>query len=68
MLFYSTIFIIGEDSKNIRSRLGTGFYALVITGGLKLKLIFKSRKILQGLDVNIMFINEDIEMNAVVFD
>ena len=66
MLFFRAIFITGEDSRNVRSGAGPEIYALVITG--ELELILTPRKLLQELDINTMFINEGIEMNAVVFD
>ena len=66
MLLCSAIVIIWEDSTNVGSGLGPELYDPVITS--ELKLICTTIKILQVLDVNIMFINEGIEMNAVVFD
>ena len=62
----SVTIIIGEDSRNVWSRAGPELHTLVITG--ELKIICTPRQILQALDANIIFINEGIDINMVVFD
>ena len=66
MILCNKIFIIREDSRNIRSKVVPVLYTRVFTG--EINLFCMPRKLLQTLDVNIMFSNEVIEMNKTVFD